>query len=386
MVDKPSEIEQFKHVLQAQVAKEARFIAVAQDSSTEELREWTENAHFNPLAISRRFNPLESKAAKKIKEEETEQTEQKEDAITEIKHIESVSEQYSRKNPELHQRSLLLLRQRISERDTKEEILKKVLDMFPDYSLADEALDFLLETTEGGLAERVRAAKEEFNAAHGREIKAGKNMSAQAREFSLQGLGTPTSLRNMYREITGNPREATALFEELSSTFTYEKMKTAIDFLLHALGSDLKSKGPSIDQGELHRLFTEARSLQAILGIYRFFKSRMALILSAFQRQGLALPTRLTFDLLAKQFVKYLKERYPSMDKALLLGKQMGISEELAAQIIIYTQLRDAVRQVAPKLFRNDQHRQDVLMSFIEAIEELDDQLEEEEEEEEKEP
>ena len=33
-------------------------------------------------------------------------------------------------------------------------------------------------------------------------------------------------------------------------------MQTVINFVLHSLGSDLKSKGPSIDRGELHRLMS----------------------------------------------------------------------------------------------------------------------------------
>jgi len=47
--------------------------------------------------------------------------------------------------------------------------------------------------------------------------------------------------------------------------------------------------------------------------------------------------------------------------------------------------MRDAVRGVAPRLFRSNQHRHDVLMSFIEALEELEDRLEEGAEEEEEE-
>jgi type III secretion protein W len=93
---------------------------------------------------------------------------------------------------------------------------------------------------------------------------------------------------------------------------------------------------------------------------------------------------RLTFEMLAKQFMKAVQERYPSADKILQLGIQLGLSEELLAQVIILTQMRDGIRQVAPKLFKSDQHRQDLLSAFLDAIEELDERLEEEEEEEEK--
>jgi type III secretion protein W len=355
---------------------------VAQEESDEGFQSWIDEGVFNPTMMARRFDALENKRKRTLKEEQAEKTEKQEDVI-QVEKIEEVSEQFSQKNPEFQTRSLLLLRSRITRGDTKEEILRKVLEMYPDYSLADEALDFLERTTEGTLAGQVRAAKDELNALHGREVKAGRNIAEQAREFSKQGLGSPTGLRNLYREVTGNPRDANTLFNELTAKFNFDKMKTVIDFLLHSMGGDLKSKGPSIDRGELHQLLTEARKLQGILGIFRFFKSRMNLILGAFDRGGLQMPGRITFEMLAKQFMKAVQERYPSGDKILQLGIQLGLSEELLAQIIIFTQMRDGIRQVAPKLFKNDQHRQDLLNAFIDAIEELDERLEEEDEDEE---
>jgi len=67
------------------------------------------------------------------------------------------------------------------------------------------------------------------------------------------------------------------------------------------------------------------------------------------------------------------------------MGIKLGLSYDEMSQIIIFGQMRDAVRGVAPRLFRSNQHRHDVLMSFIEALEELEDRLEEEEDEEEEE-
>lgn len=362
-----------------------RNMAIRQEESEEGYQSWVDEGAFNPLIMARRFESLENKRKRTNKEEDTEKAEQKQAGVVEVQRIEEVTEQYSRKNPELQTRSLLLLRARINAGDTKDQILHKVLEMYPDLSLADEALDFLLETTGGSLADEVRLAKEELNNNYTREIKAGRNIAEQARDFSSQGLGSPTGLRNLYREVTGNPRDSNSLFNELTAKFNYDKMKTVIDFLLHSMGSDLKSKGPSIDRGELHRLLTEARKLQSILGVFRFFQSRMNLIMAAFQRQGMELPMRITFEMLAKQFMKMLQERYPSADKILQLGAQLGLSEELIGQVIIFTQMRDGIRYVAPKLYKSDQHRQDLLAAFIDAIEELDESIEEEEEKEEKE-
>jgi len=366
--------------IQAQKAQQTAGFVLAQEASSEETADWAEPG-FNPVTMARRFESLEAKVKKK--EEESKKAEKKEQKIISIQRLEEVSEQYQRKNPELQARTLLLLRSRLKKTDTAEEIIAKVLEAYTDPSLADEALDYLIDTAEEEFASRLKEAKEELNKRHEREIKAGRNMGSEARAFASTGLGSPTALRDMYRDITGNPREATQLFDELSNNFTYDKMNTVIDFLMHALGSDLKSKGPSIARAELHRLMTESRTLGAILGAYNYFNARMRLISSSFKRSGLSLPAALTFEALAKLFIKFLQERYPSVDKILQYAALLGIREEVLAQIIVYTQMRDAVRQTAPRLYRSDQHRQDVLTSFMDTLEELDEELEEEEEEEE---
>jgi hypothetical protein len=82
--------------------------------------------------------------------------------------------------------------------------------------------------------------------------------------------------------------------------------------------------------------------------------------------------------------MKFIQERYPSVDKALLLSQQLGIAGEVLAQLIIYLQFRDAMRQVAPRLFRDERQRQELLMCFMQTLEELEEELEEEDEEKEK--
>lgn len=341
---------------------------------------------FNPSLMARRFEQLEIKSRRSQRKDDdrAERAEGEQEPLY-VKRLEEISEQFERKNHELHARALLLLRSRLRKQDTHEDILRKALEMYPDFSLADEAIEFLQQTTEGALAKQTALAKETLNTLYGREVRAGRNIVKQAQDFASQGLATTSALRDLYRDITGNPREAPLLFNELSTQFNFDKMKTLIDFLLHSLGSDLKSKGPSISHGELHRLITETRKLQSILGLYLFFRSRMNLIGSAFQRQQLGLPQGLDFEALSKLFMKFLQERYPTADKILQMAAQLGLSDEWIGQVIIFTQMRDGVREVAPKLFKSQQHQQDVLKSYIDAIEDLDKRIEEGEEEEDEE-
>ncbi len=369
--------------IQKQEQAAARKLAISQEASQIAMTQYADEAAFNPVTMSKRFQSLEERLRKKDIEKKDAAKVEEDFAI--VEQVEEVSEGFEKRNPELTAKGLQLLYSQIKEGDTTEDIIRKVMKGHPDYSLADESLDFLDQTTKGDIQSKVRQAKENLNATYGREIRAGRNIASQAREFSQAGLGSPTGLRDLYRDITGNPRDATTLFNEMHDQFSYEKMNKAIDFLLHSLGADLKSKGPSIAPGELHRLMTESRNLLAILWVYRFFKGRMDLVNGAFERAGMLLPARITFEMLAKMFVQFLMERYPSMDKVFQLALKMGISADVLAQIILLSQMRDAVRGVAPKLFRTEQHRHDVLMSFIEALEELEEQVEEEEEIEEEE-
>lgn len=357
-------------------------IDIRSDSSQAELQEWCEMSAFNPLAIARRFDTLERRIRRPEAEKKAEETE--DETIEAIDAVEKTAEDFSKKNPELKARVLEGLLSMLDDSDTPETILSKVLATYPDQYLADEAMNYLLQVIHPNskLGLHLKRAKEMLLEQYEREIVAGRNINAEAQEFSKQGLGNPAGLRDLYRDITGNPREATTLFEELNNLFTFEKLKIALKFILHSIGADLKSRGPSIDKGELQRLFTEARTMQAILGIYRFFNLRMDMIANLFIKENLTLPKRLTFELLAKQFVTLLQEKYPSPDKILKLSQNLGISGEIAAQIIIFTQYRDGIRGVSPRLFKTIKHRQDLLMALIETISELDDLLEEDEEEE----
>jgi len=370
--------------IQKQEQMAAKKASIAQEASQINMIQFAEEAAFSPLMMAKRFQTLEEKLRKKALEKED--TQKADENTLTVEQVEEVAERFEKRNPELSSKSLQQLLAQLKSGDNPQDILRKAMQNFPDHSLADESLEFLEKSTKGDLLSKVRLAKDDLNDTFGREVRAGRNMGAEAREFSQKGLGTPTGLRDLYREITGNPRPATQLFGELNEKFTYAKMEKAIDFLLHSMGADLKSKGPSIAPGQLYTLVSEARNLLAILWIYRFFKGRMDMISDAFERAGMLLPSRVTFEMLAKMFVQFLLERYPSMDKVFQLALKMGVSADVLAQIILFGQMRDAVRGVAPKLFRTEQHRHDILMSFMEALEELDEQLDDEEEEEEEEP
>jgi type III secretion protein W len=370
--------------MQSEAADDAQELRAEQKSSELAFRD----------QLSETVNPMAARLAKKEKPIKAQlsriqkmlQSGDKLGRMLPVEQMKQMADQFQKRNPELKSNTLMLLRESINPDDSKEDILKKLLEHFPDISLADEALEFLLETTEGELANKIREVKEELNQERGREIAAGRNIHAQAREASQKGLGTATSMRELYRDVTGNPREAPTLFDELSQKYAFKDLKKVVDFLLHSLGADMKSKGPSIEPGELHRLFTETRSLQAILGVYRYFKGRMKLLKTLFENNDIPVPEDLNFEKMAKEFMSLASERYPSADKVLQRAVRLGLEKWLQAKIIALSQFRDGVREMAmAKIYKSLQHRDDLYLAILEALEDLEDELDRETEEREEE-
>ncbi|MCC5832461.1 MAG: type III secretion system gatekeeper subunit SctW [Chlamydiales bacterium] len=360
--------------------KEARQTEATQESAKARLTEELEMG-FNPGAVEReqsrasRFRRLETR-----KKQPTEEGRR----VKEVgkKTEEDLAQGYNRRNPELPPDRLRALRDALRQGQTPEEVLKDVSREFPDATLADEALEYLEKETQGELKSNVRRARELLNELKGREVIAGRNVDTVAKSFHQKGIGqNPSELRELYRDITGNPRDHNTLFSELSNKYSFDQLKLVVAFLLKGLAFDLKSKGPSIQQAELMRLMTETRNLQSILWVYLFFKSRMRLIRSLYKAYGLDYEEILTFEMLAKQFIKLVEERYPSVLKLLKQLEKFGSLDDLE-KIIVLMQYRDAVRQLSPRLYKSLRHRQDLLLVILEALEEMEERTAEEDEEE----
>jgi len=306
-----------------------------------------------------------------------------EQRITEVesKSEEDLAQNYNRRNPELPSDKLRSLKESIHKGQSAEEILEQVDKAFEDATLADEALEYLEKSTEGSLQENVKAAKTLLNELRGREVIAGRNVDAAAKSFHKQGVGqSPTELRNLYRDITGNPRDHNTLFTELSEKYPFDDLKLLTKFLLKGLAYDLKSKGPSIQAAELMRLMTETRNLQSILWVYLFFKSRQKMMRMLYKRYGFKdKKTKPSFEKLAKEFIKLAEERYPSVMKLLKQGDQLDLDD--LEKIIVFMQYRDAIRGLSPRIYKTNRHKQDLLLVILETLDELEERQDMEDEE-----
>lgn len=348
-----------------------------QAEASETLKVIFEDANNNPLAarIKQQDKKTLEECRVRIKKTEHEKVDRR---LIPLQDLKDTAERFSKRNQEFKAPILQLLADKVKDCKTKEDVLKVLSQFYADPTIADDALEFLMEVTTGDLNAMVREAKETHVAERGREIQAGRNIQEEVMKASGQKLGTPTSLRDLYREITGNPREPVALFIELSDRYAYKDMRKVLAFLFHSLGTDLKSQGPSIAPGMLFRLLSEVRSLQAILGVYQFFKQRMNLVTSLFQKNSIEVPKQLNFENISRQFVTLLQERYPTGDKVLQTAGKLGIEKWILAKIIIFSQLRDAIREVAlHQLYRSVEHRNEIHNAILEALEALEEELDE---------
>lgn len=343
----------------------------AQDRFTEETEEG-----FNPATIERqqarlgRFRTLEQRSKPSSDTKRIEKIEQKSE--------EDLAKNYNRRNPELDAIVLRRLREGLKKITNPDEILQEVLEEIPDPTLADEALEYLEQSLQGASKQAVVDAKNYLNTTQKREIVAGRNIAPAAQEFANKDIGaSATELRNLYRNITEEPRTHNALFSLLAAQYPFTQLKLVVAFLLKGISYDLKSKGPSIQQQELMRLMTEIRNLQSILWVYLFFKSRMKLIRSLYAKYNCKKKKNMTFEDLAKTFIALVEDRYPTVAKLVKQADTQNLTDE--EKIIIFMQYRDALSELSLRLYRSPKHRQDLLMVIIEALEELEEEFLEEE-------
>lgn len=94
--------------------------------------------------------------------------------------------------------------------------------------------------------------------------------------------------------------------------------------------------------------------------------------------------SQFNFEVVSKLFFDIAEERYPAAEKMKQLTARLvdplstDSLENVYLQIAILNVMRDMVKDVSPsQLYRSIQHRDDVYAAIIEALEDLEDELEE---------
>lgn len=97
--------------------------------------------------------------------------------------------------------------------------------------------------------------------------------------------------------------------------------------------------------------------------------------------------SQLNFEALAYLFFDLVEERYPSAEKTKQIISRVinpltrDSWEGIQIKIAILSAIRNMVKEVAPgQIYRSLQHRDDLYLAILEALEDLEDELEEIEE------
>lgn len=357
----------------SRVAQELELI---QEASEEAFEDYAEQLS-NPF---QRFNVQQNLGERVRKTKEKEKAEGEDTALPEaveaVASVEEAAVRFRKKNEELNDRVLVLLWQRVQGAETSDEVLEIVQEFYPDPSLADDALDFLIASEPDPIRRAmVEEAKDKLHKRFEKEIRAGKNIANVAKAFAAKGLETPASLRGLYRYLLDNPRDPTELFEDLASKYSYDQLKDVIRFLVHSVNADLKSLAPSLEPIELRHYMGLCRVLSAILGVYFYFAKSQRDVLKQFKLYGISFPREVSFESLARLFCRLVDDRYPNAMKVVQLAPSLHVQGNFAAQLIFFYLFGRAINEVAPRLFRSDTAKENLRKSVFEATEQLETQI-----------
>ncbi len=287
---------------------------------------------------------------------------------------EDVAHYFQERNPELPADRLLALKKKLSPSLSSQEIQEQVVSFFSDPALADDAFAYLIQISQPPLKELIQEAKTSFFAAHQREIIGGKNITEIARDFVTEGLApSPTPLRALYANVTGIERPHNDLFEFLSKQYSFHQLQPTVAFLLQSISYELKSEGPSIEKEKLLRLMQGVKDLESILAIYMHFQDSIPLMRRQYAELGASYPENIQFEILTKAFMNIVYDRYPTKDKVMKAVEQLGIGTD-PEKVIFLSRFRDAIRNVSPRLYQNNDHPQKLNLAFISALEQLEEE------------
>lgn len=343
--------------------------------------------------------------ARKGKVEAAVRGKKEKEVVTPVKGRRDAANQFNQRNPELTVEDLEKLCEDIKQSDSVGVIYDKLLRTYPDVTLADEALEFLIATRiieqqelesieaaakwlddnpepEDEFLSNLLAARLDLHVKHGTAIRAGYHASEQAREIAdtvpgvakaatAEGKTTPQYLRGMYRKLTDEQPNFDTLFQELASKYSYKDLVKVSDFYFHALGTDLNSEGPSIEPGKLHALIHEVKILQAVMGVFRFWRNREPLVKKLFAQDDLTYPKTMNFESLAKEFIALLSDRYPQSSKLIQSVSRLGadkqdtLIKQVLARIVVIEQDLAAIQQVDNKRIDALIHRRKELQAMI---------------------
>ncbi|CRI35688.1 Type III secretion regulator YopN/LcrE/InvE/MxiC [Chlamydia pneumoniae] len=314
----------------------------------------------NPAAATRtkkkeeKFQTLESRKKGEAgkAEKKSESTEEKPDT--------DLADKYASGNSEISGQELRGLRDAIGDDASPEDILALVQEKIKDPALQSTALDYLVQTTppsQGKLKEALIQARNTHTEQFGRTAIGAKNILFASQEYADQLNVSPSGLRSLYLEVTGDTHTCDQLLSMLQDRYTYQDMAIVSSFLMKGMATELKRQGPYVPSAQLQVLMTETRNLQAVLTSYDYFESRVPILLDSLKAEGIQTPSDLNFVKIAESYHKIINDKFPTASKVEREVRNL-IGDDVDSVTGVLNLFFSALRQTSSRLFSSADKRQ----------------------------
>ncbi len=240
-------------------------------------------------------------------------------------------------------------------------ILRFTENRFSDDTSAHAALSYALATVDESslgpeeLAEfrdLVSQALDKLESERGRAIRAGYNIAG----VDSSDLATPkSSLRVLYRDTTIDFSSYESTFRNMLAKFGPEEFPKAVQFLIRALGADMKAQEPSADAASLKEVMDGLYMVESLGTIYGDAGNLLASLVKRHGGRELD-PRQIIEPLLRYKDESMLLASKVRMDMPFLLSSQPVHDAELTQGV------RELARKMPHKLFASPESRQNLLL------------------------
>ncbi len=206
-----------------------------------------------------------------------------------------------------------------------------------------------------------------------RDLLAGLNVMQIAEEFNMSsGLDDTENLVSFYRDAVLDYKSLSLAYQKLLDKYGVERFFVGIDYLLQALGSDLGSKGSSINPNNLKAIIHDIEQLRTLKQVYQGLHQALKNI----KRLSLVKTHTLCHDVIKKLLII---QKRRSVDNKFLTD--IAASAEIYRsdqKIHLFNRVVSLIRELPEKIFMDNKSRDQILEDLQETMDDLIFELEDE--------
>ncbi len=272
--------------------------------------------------------------------------------------------------PEVFQRLAEALKKQGARCD-QESLRQMLREQFADVSHQYAALMFLDEllSDSGEVPEvlaEIRELRSTLDQQHGSEIRAGLNVTGVAVRF--EKLDGPQNLRDFYRETVLAFDDVAVAHERILGRYGAAHFELAAEFLIHAVGEDLSSEGPSVDPRKLKATVDNLYAVQVARNVHNQLEDLIARVSEGF---GVA-PQVAASDLLS-ELLPLKDQRWVDASKVEAIANRLG-TQAIEPRIYFLQGIGSLIGSLPEKVFHSLEDRERLRTAVQQAVDRAIDQ------------